>query len=297
MKMGAAPGYRGLPSWIRVIFQFPLTKIVVALVIVAGSVQSFQAVVDLFQDGEGISKYLSMLSWSLSIPLAFVAYYAFGRFYENRVVTELTFSKAFREFGIGGVLGALLMIIIICIIWISGNYYINAYNGLTFLALPFFHYTYTAVYEELIFRGILFRLIEESLGSWIALAISGLIFGFAHASVPNATLYSNFAIAIQGGVIFSAAFMFTRRLWFTMGIHFAWNFTQVGVFGIEVSGKDGMGVLESKLSNSGIISGGELGLETSLVTFIVVLVVGFYLLWRSFQKEHYIRPYWRKTAS
>lgn len=295
--MGTGSVNRGLQSWIRTILHFPLTKIVVALVIVAGCVQSFQALVGLFQDGEDLSKYLLVLSWSLSVPLAFISYYAFGRYYEKRVVTELTVSKAGRELGIGCVLGAVLVVIIIFIIWITGNYHIIAYNGLTVLALPFFHYIYTAVYEELIFRGILFRQIEECLGSWIALVISGLIFGFAHATVPNATVYSNIAIAILGGVIFSAAFMFTRRLWFTMGIHFAWNFTLAGVFGIEVSEKDGMSVFTSELSNSVLISGGELGFETSLVTFIVVLVAGFYLLRLSFHKRHYIRPYWRKTVS
>ena len=31
--------------------------------------------------------------------------------------------------------------------------------------------------EEVVFRGVLFRIIEESLGTWIALALTSLMFG------------------------------------------------------------------------------------------------------------------------
>ncbi len=131
------------------------------------------------------------------------------------------------------------------------------------------------------------------MGSWISIVFSGLLFGFAHSTVPNATTYSNLAIALMGGVIFSAAYMYTRRLWFAFGIHFAWNFTQVGILGLELSEKDGKGFLESEISGSGFVSGGNFCIETSIVTFIIILSAGLYLLWKAKEKGHFIQPFWQ----
>ena len=45
------------------------------------------------------------------------------------------------------------------------------------------------------------------------------------------------AIALEAGVMLAAAYLLTGRLWLSMGIHFAWNFTQGGIFGAAVSGR------------------------------------------------------------
>jgi len=287
-------------NYMLLFLQFPVTRIIVALFVVAVSVQGFQSfsswLIGLFYTELAVPMKWSIVTWGLSIPVSFLSYYLFVRYYEKREITELQTSNALNEVGLGASLGAGIIVLIIGVIWILGDYRITAINGSTLLLLPLFHYAYTAVYEELIFRGVLYRIIEEGLGSWIALGISGLVFGFAHASVPNATIYSNLAIAILGGVIFSSAYMFTRRLWFAMGIHFAWNFSLVGIFGVGVSQKDGIVLMKSELAKSGLISGGELGLETSVVTFVVVLFTGSYFLLRSNKRGHFVKPFWQKKS-
>ncbi len=95
-------------------------------------------------------------------------------------------------------------------------------------------------------RGVLFRIVEESLGSWIALALSAALFGALHAFNPGATLTSSIAIALEAGVLLAAVFMVTRRLWMVIGLHTAWNFTEGGVFGASVSGGDAHGMLASQ---------------------------------------------------
>ena len=76
---------------------------------------------------------------------------------------------------------------------------------------------------------------------------------------PNATLFSSFAIAMEAGVLLGAAYVLTRRLWLAVGIHFAWNFTQGGIFGGRVSGITMDGLLESQLSGPTLFSGGSSG--------------------------------------
>ena len=285
------------PSRARKIIQFPLTRAIIALVFVVGAVQGVQLLLNLLGrylfTTDDLPKLWLIVIWMLTVPIAYLAYYAHVRFIEKRLITELAWSGALPQLGIGCAVGAGLFVVVIAIIWGLGHYHVIAVNGVAFIVVPFFHYVYTAVYEELVFRGIFFRIIEGSLGSWLAIVFSGLLFGFAHSTVPNATLYSNLAIALMGGVIFSAAYMYTRRLWFAFGIHFAWNFTQVGIFGLAVSEKDGKGLLESEITGSGFLSGGSFGIETSIVTFIIVSLAGLYLLWKAKEKGHFIQPFWK----
>ena len=55
--------------------------------------------------------------------------------------------------------------------------------------------------EELLFRGILFRWLEEFGGSWFALALTSALFGLGHIFNPGATALSSFAIALEAGVL------------------------------------------------------------------------------------------------
>ena len=38
------------------------------------------------------------------------------------------------------------------------------------------------------------------------------------------------AVMVEAGVMLASAYMLTRRLWFCIGIHIAWNFTEGGIF-------------------------------------------------------------------
>jgi len=86
-----------------------------------------------------------------------------------------------------------------------------------------------AVAEEIFFRGILFRLLEEALGSWLALAISSLLFGMVH--IINYGGDINLISKLIGvtpqmaiGLPLAAAYILTRKLWLPMGIHWGWDF-------------------------------------------------------------------------
>jgi membrane protease YdiL (CAAX protease family) len=90
--------------------------------------------------------------------------------------------------------------------------------------------------EEIRNRGILFRLLEQNLGTWVALGLSALAFGFAHWQNPGATWWSSLAIALEGGVLLAGLYAATRSLWLPIGVHWAWNLFEGPVFGTAVSG-------------------------------------------------------------
>jgi hypothetical protein len=138
----------------------------------------------------------------------------------------------------------------------------------------------TGVFEELLFRGVLFRLVEDSWGSYAALAVSSLFFGAAHLFNPNATWLSAVAIMVEAGIFLGAAYMLTRRLWLPIGIHAGWNFTEGGVFGAAESGTAPHGWLQSTTSGPAWLSGGDFGPEASVVTVMICGALGLALvLW------------------
>jgi hypothetical protein len=226
--------------------------------------------------------------------LAILSYLFYVRKIEKREPAELTPSKAWPEVGAGCALGFGLMSLITFILWILGYYHIEAVNSPLVLFLPFFGALFTGFFEEFIFRGIIFRTINDRLGSWLALIISALIFGFAHSSNPNATIYSSTAIALEAGVLLSAGYLFTRRLWMVIGLHFAWNFTLGGIYGIVVSGVEEEGLLKARMEGPALLTGGSFGAEASLVTVVICLLTGLFFLWQARLRGHFTRPYWKQ---
>jgi membrane protease YdiL (CAAX protease family) len=137
------------------------------------------------------------------------------------------------------------------------------------------------VSEELLFRGVLFKVTEEWLGSWWALALSAAFFGAAHLLNPHATPTAAIAIMIEAGIMLAAAYLLTRRLWLPIGIHAGWNFTQGGIFGIAVSGTTSPALLQSQLTGPSWLSGGEFGAEASIIAVAFSGTLGVLLLMRS----------------
>lgn len=227
---------------------------------------------------------------AVSVPIALGAYYVLVYFIEGRVMSELSPSGAVREVTLGILIGAALLGGIMAILALSGTYRVLGINSLSVLLAPLLFAISPTVLEEILFRGVLFRLIERSLGSWPGLAISAAIFGGLHLTNENATLVGALAIMLSGGILLGAAFMLTRRLWLPMGIHFAANLIQSGIIGAAVSGNQaGQGLLRSSLTGPDLLTGGVFGVEASLVTLAASLVVSVLLLWQAAQRGRFLR--------
>ena len=228
------------------------------------------------------------------IIAALLAYISFVRLVERRLLTELARRPAPAELALGIVIGALLFSATIGVIALLGYYRVVGVNNWVLAAPIFANSLVSGVFEEILFRGLLYRITQESLGTWLALLISALIFGLLHLANPHATLVAGLAIAIEAGVMLAAAYLLTGRLWLSMGIHFAWNFTQGGIFGAAVSGQSATGILRSVLQGPALLSGGEFGAEASLVAVAVCGLLGAYLLARAWRAGKFVQPYWRR---
>jgi membrane protease YdiL (CAAX protease family) len=155
----------------------------------------------------------------------------------------------------------------------------------------------SGIFEELIFRGILFRITEEWLGSWVALAVSSLLFGFMHLMNPQGTVEGALFITIEAGLLLAAAYMVTRRLWMSMGFHVAWNYTQSGIFSGIVSGNDAaQGLVKATIEGPDVLTGGSFGLESSLIAFLLCTTTGVVLLIMAIRQGKIVPPFWKRKG-
>jgi hypothetical protein len=234
----------------------------------------------------------------LTPPVAIWAYSTFVRLTESRHVEELGPRGALKELGVGTLVGALILLLVVAILASVGAFAIAGSGTMGTVLIPFFIAFAGAPFEELLFRGLLFRITEQGLGSWAALVISAVIFGGLHLLNENATVFGAVAVMLQAGLMLGAAFMATRRLWLPIGIHFAWNFMQSGIFGIAVSGgKAHDGLFKSTLTGPDLLTGGSFGVEGSIVTIALGLALSIYFLWLALRRGNIVPPPWRRPAA
>lgn len=232
---------------------------------------------------------IGFLARSLANAVAALAgYLVFVRLVERRVAQELGLRGAVVE-GLGGVaLGAGLFTLVIGSIWAAGGVVFDGWSVAPDLTYAVAVAVMAGVVEELAVRGVMFRILEGWLGSWVALVISAAVFGATHLFNPGATVFAAVAIGLEAGVMLAAAFMVTRRLHLAIGLHMGWNFTQAGVFGVAVSGAEVGGLLTTYPVGPEWISGGAFGAEASVLAVLWCGVLGVVLLRLAARRGHVV---------
>lgn len=216
----------------------------------------------------------------------------FNRWIEHRIPREFSYKGWAVELGGGLLLGGGLFCAVVGVIWLGGGYHIVGYHPAAVLYPIIGISILSGVVEEIMLRGLFFRLVEGWLGSWIALALSAALFGALHLGNDNATPLAGAAIALEAGVMLAALYMVTRRLWAVIGLHAAWNFTQGGVFGIAVSGNVVEGLLRPRISGPNWLTGGPFGAEASLPAVLVCGMAGAVLIGVATRRGRVVAPFW-----
>ncbi|MCC6924781.1 type II CAAX endopeptidase family protein [Novosphingobium sp.] len=219
------------------------------------------------------------------------------RFLEGEDDRELVFAGAPRELGAGLLTGLCLFSLMTAIVALLDGFEVLGLRGWGAIWPMAAMAVTSGTFEEMLFRGVLFRHIESMLGSWAALGITSVLFGAAHLSNPGSSIFAAVAIALEAGVLLGAAYMVTRRLWLAIGIHVGWNFTQGWIFSIPVSGGDApIGLLVTRRLGPDWLTGGEFGLEASVVAMVVATTAGVMLLARVLRNHGTIAPMWRRPG-
>jgi len=276
------------------VLQFPLVRIVIAVLFIGVGLIIGQTLLSLSRSALSITNIglANVLAFILITPLTYFAYWAYVRYVEKRTMIELGSQGAVQEFGLGSLMGFGLFSFVIAILWLLGFYHVNAINFVWLALIGALLGAFVSGFvQELIFRAVIYRITEEWLGTWWALGISAILFGLIHLTSAGATIFSALAVALQAGVLLAAAYALTHRLWMAFGIHMAWDFANDGIFGVGLAGQTGQslqGLFQASLKGPDLFTGGAFGVETSIISVIVLSIAGILLLRAAYQMRQFV---------
>ncbi|HQV04002.1 MULTISPECIES: type II CAAX endopeptidase family protein [unclassified Novosphingobium] len=284
------------PSLLRRIVAFPLTLMIIGFVwisvVAAGVGQAYQQL--------GFARNTPEKSFGavLMAVAVVLGYKAYKRWIERAEDTELPLSGAMPELAAGIAIGTVLFSLMTGIVALMGGIEFLGLRGAgqiwTMLAIA----VVSGTMEEVLFRGIVLRHMETLIGTWGSLAFTSALFGALHITNPDATWFSSLAIALEAGILLGAAYLLTRRLWLAIGIHAAWNFTQGWIFSVPVSGGEApLGLLITRRIGPDWLTGGDFGLEASVVAMVVATLAGLALLAFAVRRGQVVAPMWRRGKS
>lgn len=277
------------------ILHFPLIKIIIGFVVCGGAIAVVQILLMKWTGRGEIQNLIGGISMAAIIILAYVGLY---KVYERRSINELSMIDFSKNISLGILIGFSLQSLTIAVMYANGYFHINSINSVVSV-LPALTMAFTsAISEEILIRGIVFRHLEEKLGSYIALAISALIFGALHLANANSSWVSSIGIALQAGVLLGAAFIYSKNLWFPIALHFGWNFTQAGIYGANTSGNIiNKSLIVSRIEGNEIITGGDFGPEGSIQATIFCLIIAILLMKLNIRQNKIVSPYWKRNSN
>jgi membrane protease YdiL (CAAX protease family) len=211
---------------------------------------------------------------------------------EGRSPSELALAAAPRDVLAGLILGTGRFAAIMALMAIFGLYDF-VWKGPAAVQQALSITIQSGVVEETLFRAVVLRLVWRAFGPWVAFALSAALFGALHLSNPNATPFAALCIAVEAGIMLGAFYALTGRIWVSIGVHAAWNFTQGYLFGAAVSGTDFGPALATSTARAGFpvwLTGGAFGPEASLPGLVVGTGVGLGVLWLAWKAGRLAPP-------
>jgi len=241
---------------------------------------------------------LPVVTGAFIIGNILLVYLSYAHFVERRSASELSLPGMGRELGIGLLLGFGLMTACFLIAMALGLYRIEGITSWQNLVAGVTAGTVTTPFgEEILFRGVVFRILEGLFGGWVALVLSSVWFGYVHSGNPGETFAGLAGIAIVYGPMLAAPYMLTRRLWVGIGLHLAWNYTMGKVYSGSVSGGDQMqGLFKSTFQGSELLTGGSAGMEGSLIAVLVSTTFTVVVLILAVRRGKIVLPSWKRKA-
>lgn len=140
------------------------------------------------------------------------------------------------------------------------------------------------VTEELMFRGVLLHALEKVLGTWWAWLLQAIVFGVLHYVRPDVLLVDLVPLVFMG-LLFGAAYILTRNLWFTIAMHTIYDWIVLSYPGtIEAMAKPG-------------VDYEPIEYFVLVIFCIVMLALAWPMLKRAGERGHILPPQWKLVPS
>ena len=214
-------------TFIKKVLYFPITKIVVGIVVPFSLFVLIQNFVlkpffySIIQDKNIANPIIHCLSFIVLLT----AYYYLFRFYDKREVTELSTKHLLKEMFGGFFFGFLTISLVIFILYLLGYYQTMSISTAHYPIKFFTVLMFAAIVEDLFHRGLIVRVCENWLGTHLTLVIGMLVELQQHFFNPNSNLFSHSGSLIWGFTM-GMMFIYTKRIWLPFFFHLGWNFSQ-----------------------------------------------------------------------
>ncbi|MBY0572523.1 MAG: CPBP family intramembrane metalloprotease [Undibacterium sp.] len=280
------------PPRLQRFIQFPLTRIVFGVISFLLPFLLIQAASTKLIDDKLVAK----IGQLFGACVGYGCYYFYARQVEKRTTPELALSGFFGEFGLGFAIGGILVSACIAVITLMGGFQITGTSSVNLIFVPLLMHLTIGLIEEIMLRGVFFRVVQQSLGSWLALLASAVLFGAMHLVNDNISILG-FANITAAGLLLAAAFMVTGRLWLCVAMHASWNFFQDGIFSVAVSGHEARkGLFLGKMTGPDWLTGGAFGIEGSAIALIILVAATISLLVLAKKQGRITLPYWKRAV-
>ncbi|HZE89501.1 MAG TPA: type II CAAX endopeptidase family protein [Verrucomicrobiae bacterium] len=283
----ALEGGDRVPSRSRILLT-ALGRLLFAAVILVGSIAAYRLIVHpLIESTLSLGDHASSIVRRVDIfAVVVLSYWAFVRYSERRRAEELSFP--WGRFVLAAGAGSLSIGVTILALYATGHYELVSFRGFGQVFDILGQIWIAAVLEEVAFRGILFRILEEATGTRAALAASALIFSVAHIAnngFGGVTLLS----VTLAGLMWAGVFIVWRNIWVVAAHHCCWNAT-IFLIGVPLSGQDWQdrAPLVTASHGSALWTGGAFGPEDSLVNLVICGAICA-ALWRLARRSGRVR--------
>jgi membrane protease YdiL (CAAX protease family) len=238
-----------------------------------------------FEQANNIQYFVVLYLFQFAIYVALIIF--FCRFIDQRPLYTLGLIQADmgKMFLRGMLIGFALLLLAFVIIYLLDGVLIK---DIEFPLLKLFWYVLlfmmVAVGEEWVFRGYLFTNLSERLGEKQVVLITSILFTLVHLGNQHIASVAVLNIFLAG-LLLGVLRLYRGGMWLAIGLHFGWNFVQGPVLGFAVSGITVRGILQTETQGAAWLSGGNFGLEGSVLAS-VLMIAALYILnpWKLQQK-------------
>ncbi|RCW20652.1 CPBP family intramembrane glutamic endopeptidase [Marinilabilia salmonicolor] len=233
--------------------------------------------VDLDDKGNDIPVEKALIKSFCNLIGTFIILLIFIRGIEHDRFINLGFStkNRLKDFVVGFLIGAFIISL--------GYLILLIFNQITYdkfvinsrqLMFSFLLFISVSIVEETLMRGYVLRNLMISFNNYFALTISSILFALMHGFNPNTTIVGLISLLLLGFLL-GIVYIHTKNLWFSIALHFSWNFFQTHL-GFNVSGQDSYSLIEIKILTDNYLTGGSFGFEGSFISIIaqVLFIIG-----------------------
>lgn len=189
------------------------------------------------------------------------------------------------------ILGLVLPIIVITVyfVFISGDIIVTQFASEKeyiemIISVLFISGIVAPIVEEIIFRGVLLKYIEDKTNIFVAIISTSVLFSLVHLFNGKLVGLDFYLLIIAGtisGIMYGIACYKYSSIWASISLHMFWN---IGGIFVMTNSKEDYGIIQYIINSSNVfITGGGYGTDASIISILSYMLVIVILL---FRKRH-----------